>query len=1021
MNFRRPAIGLVLVALACAANAQQARKPYIIQLVDQPVLAYDGKVAGLKATRPAAGTRLNVNAGDVQKYVAYLNSKQSSVAATVPAAKVTYRYKLSLNGFAAWLTDDELAKLVTNPGVRAITADEAVPLDTSYTPKFLGISQGPNGVWTRMDANGRPIKGEDVIIGHMDGGVWPEDPSFSDKVDVNGKPVASHLPGTVVYGAPPAKWTGTCQPSTGASGISFTAADCNNKLIGARYFNATWKLAVSLGLVKSWSGDYVDSPRDADGHGTHTLSTAGGNESTDVSVSGSAFTISGIAPRARVAAYKVCYVPADANDVPQQGSCYNSDSVAAIDQAVADGVDVINFSIGGSRTSFRDAVQTAFANASINGVFVSASAGNSGPGNTVAHVSPWLMTVGNSTHDRYTEATVTLGNGTTAQGASFQTAGLPVAPLVWSRDAGFAAGQAAPGSNQALCYGAADGVAPLLDPAKVKGKVVICDRGGNVLVNKVANARAAGAVGVIIQNTTPANNSTPLIVAVLPTVHLPVSAFAAVTGHAGTPGATAAFSPSFLVAGVIAPVMANSSSRGPNQGDLNVLKPDITGPGTDIIAAYTNTSITPQQRLDIISGVLPNPGPGANMISGTSMSSPHVAGAAALLRQANPTWSPYAIKSALMTSALQNVKLANGNPDPSPWGYGAGHLNPNVALDTTVVYDQSIFDHINYYNGAINGRQLNLASLTHANVVGIGTLTRTLSNKGNAAVTYNASASLPGFTVTVSPSTLTIPAGGSATYTVTMTRTPAAPIEQWAFGNVTWSGAGLPTLRSPLTAKPSNIVAISDVTDTRSTGTKVYTVGFGYDGTLSTTGFGLQPATVVHDSVPLNQSVCFAFAVPAGAKTLRVQLFNVDTEGGSASDLDLRVLRGATTVGTSGGADSNELVSIPNPTAAANYQACVDGYAPVNGLAKFKLSYWVLGPTNPNTLKAFGPSKVTIGGVASIGISWNVPGGARYLGQVEYRQSAGGAMMGSTQVFIDASAPVPAPVMAPVYREKHVN
>jgi hypothetical protein len=161
--------------------------------------------------------------------------------------------------------------------------------------------------------------------------------------------------------------------------------------------------------------------------------------------------------------------------------------------------------------------------------------------------------------------------------------------------------------------------------------------------------------------------------------------------------------------------------------------------------------------------------------------------------------------------------------------------------------------------------------------------------------------------------------------------------------------------------------------------------------------------------------------VPAGAKQLRVQLFNADTEGGSASDLDLRVLRGATLVGSSGGGDSDELVSIANPTAAANYQACVDGYAPVNGLAQFKLSYWVLGPTNPNTLKAFGPSKVTIAGVASIGINWNVPAGARYLGQVEYRQTAGGAMMGSTQVFIDNATPVPAPAMAPVFREKHAN
>ena len=165
-----------------------------------------------------------------------------------------------------------------------------------------------------------------------------------------------------------------------------------------------------------------------DGHGTHTLSTSGGNENSPATVGGSNFAISGIAPRARVAAYKVCYVDADASDTPGNGSCFTSDSVAAIDQAVADGVDVINFSISGSRTSFNDAVETAFKNAALAGVFVAASAGNSNvfPGNasTVAHISPWLTTVGNSTHDRFTVATVTLGSGATASGPSFQTSGL---------------------------------------------------------------------------------------------------------------------------------------------------------------------------------------------------------------------------------------------------------------------------------------------------------------------------------------------------------------------------------------------------------------------------------------------------------------------------------------------------------------------------------------------------------------------------------------------------------------------
>lgn len=1017
------ALGLTLAVLAASVSAQTAaRKSYIVQLVDAPVATYNGGVSGYAATRAAPGTRLNVSANTVQAYTAYLSQKQSSVIAKINPAMVTYRYSTLINGFAAHLTDGELMKLVSDPGVKSVTADEPVPMDTSFTPTFLGLN-APGGSWSRTDANGRAIKGEDVIIGHLDGGVWPENPSFSDKVDANGKPVASHLPGTVVYDPLPAgRWAGGCQ-----AGAGFDAGKCNNKLIGAKFFNTSLKTAIANGTSVLWIGDYLDSPRDADGHGTHTLSTAGGNENVTAMIEGSPFIISGVAPRARVAAYKVCYVPQNAAGVPQQGSCFNGDSVAAAEAAVRDGVDVINFSVGGSRTTFNDAVSIAFANASFAGVFVATSAGNSNvvPANatTVAHVGPWTMTVGNSTHGRNTEATVTLGGGGTAQGASFQTQGVPSAPLIWSRDAGFGATVGA-GTNQAMCVGPADGQPAAMDPSKVTGKIVVCDRGANVLVNKVINAKAAGAVGVIILNrpaegAVPASaNTTPLIVAVLPTVHLAATHFTAVTTEARlATGGAAAIGGSFAVPGVPAPVMADTSSRGPNQADPNLLKPDITGPGTDIIAAYTNTSITPAQRLEIIAGTLV-PGPGANMISGTSMSSPHVAGAAALLKQANPTWSPYAIKSALMTSAQQNVKLANGAVDANRWGFGSGHLSPNDALDTKVVFDQTIGDHINYFKRVINGRQLNIASMTHANVVGIGTLTRKLTNKGNAAVTYNASANLPGFTVTVSPASLTIPAGGSASFTVTMTRT-TAPIEAWAFGDVTWTGAGLPSVRSPLSAKPSSFVGLSTVSDTRAVGTKIFTVGFGYTGSLFITPIGLVPATTFASTIATNQRQCFPVTVPSGTKVLRAQLFNVDTEGGSASDLDLVVRRGSATVGSSGGGDSNELVSLNNPT-PTGYEVCVDGFAPVNGSAAYRVSVWTVGATGPGTLKAFGPSSVVTGGTASIGMSWNVAAGKRYLGLVEFSSTLGGTPIGSTQAFIEANPGVAGTAFAPVLRGKPV-
>jgi hypothetical protein len=445
--------------------------------------------------------------------------------------------------------------------------------------------------------------------------------------------------------------------------------------------------------------------------------------------------------------------------------------------------------------------------------------------------------------------------------------------------------------------------------------------------------------------------------------------------------------------------MASTSSRGPNRADPDVLKPDITAPGTDIIAAFANQSITPEQRLQIIAGTL-IPEPAADMISGTSMSSPHVAGAAALLIQANPTWSPFAIKSALMTSASQSVKLANGTPDPDRWGFGAGHLNPNGAVATKLVYDSDYYEYINYYNGAISGRALNLPSLTHSSVVGVGSLTRKLTNRGTAPATYTVSATLPGFNVTVSPSTLTLAAGQTKPYTATLIRN-GAPIGAFVFGELVWSD-GVTSVRSPLTAKAESLVALSLVTDTRNVGTKAFTVGTGYDGGFKSTPTGLVPATRNAGTVAVGDESCFAFAVPAGAKMLRVQLFNSETTGGAASDLDVTLYRAGVAVGSSAGGTSDELISLNNPVAATNYEACVEGYAPVNGSADFTLNTWVVGPTVvPSTLRAAGPSKVYTGGTASVAISWNVPANARYLGVVEYANPAVAGVMGRTTVFID--------------------
>jgi hypothetical protein len=353
--------------------------------------------------------------------------------------------------------------------------------------------------------NGLPVKGEDVIIGVVDGGVWPEHVSYADRVN-NGVP---SFTGTQVYGPPPAGWAGACM-----TGEGFTTAHCNNKLIGARFFNAGFIAGRPLTGTNSKHFSEFYSPRDSGGrvsdshggHGTHTSSTAGGNSGAPVTVAGIAMgPASGMAPRARIATYKVCYTfvnPAATDGTGSQNTCFTSDSVAAIDRAVADGVHVINYSISGSQTSVNDPVEQAFLRAANAGVFVATSAGNSGPGNAVAHVSPWLTTVAASTHDRFLQGSVTLGDGQAYSGASVSPNDLAQAANMDLALRTPACQEPTLDQRERLCFsrphrGAGPGQGGT-------GKVVVCDqRGTNARVDKSLAVKNAGGVGMVLADNGP--------------------------------------------------------------------------------------------------------------------------------------------------------------------------------------------------------------------------------------------------------------------------------------------------------------------------------------------------------------------------------------------------------------------------------------------------------------------------------------------------------------------------------------
>ncbi len=370
-------------------GSARASRTYIVRLAEPAAAGYDGSIGGLRATRPAKGSKLDSRHPDVVTYRAHLAARQDAVMRSAGVAKALRNYGYAFNGFAAQMSDEQAAKLAGTRGVLSVSKDELRHADTSSTPNFIGLT-GRDGFWDEQNA-----KGEDIIIGVIDSGIWPEHPSFSDRKKRHGHGHShhdqrGHDESDYAYKRIRG-WHGICQ-----AGEQFTADDCNRKLIGARYYNSGF--GGDAGIKELFPYEF-NSPRDYDGHGTHTSSTAGGNEDIRATGDAAAFPgkISGIAPRARIAMYKALWHD---SSVPTS-SGFNSDLVAAIDDAVADGVDVINYSVSGTRTNFADPVEIAFLFAADAGVFVAASAGNSGPTvATVAHPSPWVTTVAAGTHNR---------------------------------------------------------------------------------------------------------------------------------------------------------------------------------------------------------------------------------------------------------------------------------------------------------------------------------------------------------------------------------------------------------------------------------------------------------------------------------------------------------------------------------------------------------------------------------------------------------------------------------------------
>lgn len=650
--------------------------------------------------------------------------KSAPLTSTQP--KLVYTYHHAFHGFTAVVSEQELEALKNSPGFLSAYPDDIVTPDTTHSYKFLSLNTA-TGLWPASNY------GKDVIIGVVDTGIWPESRSFRDD-------------GMAEI---PARWKGICQV-----GEEFNSSLCNKKLIGAQYFNEGVR-AANPGVVIT-----LNSARDNSGHGTHVASTAAGNYVDDVSFFGYApGTARGVAPRACVAAYKVLW---------NEGS-YESDALAGIDQAVADGVDILSISLSYRRRDlYENPIAIAGFGAREKGVLVSVSAGNRGPSfATLLEGIPWAFVVASGTVDRWFSGTLTLGNGQTITGWTMFPARATVRnfPLVY---------------NETL---SACNSSELLAEAPDQS-IVICNITDEstsffLLMNDLSRSNVRAAI-IISQDTSILRSTSfpyPGVV-ITPSEARQVIKYAS---SSATPTASIDFQQT--VTGMeprVAPALSGSSSRGPGRSYPGILKPDITAPGVLILAAYNPYTSTASISNNIFLAS------DYTLLSGTSMACPHISGIAALIKAAHPNWSPAAIQSAMMTTA--NPFDSTGKPIKdmgfdyevaTPLGIGSGQVDPNRALDPGLIYNATVQDYVNLvcsmgftpeqtqtivtssYNCSNPSTDLNYPSFialyeVQANRSKITQkFKRTVTNVGNGAATYKVKVEKPnGTTITVSPQTL---------------------------------------------------------------------------------------------------------------------------------------------------------------------------------------------------------------------------------------------------------------------------
>ncbi|KGJ89200.1 S8 family serine peptidase [Colwellia psychrerythraea] len=988
-------------------SSKQKTTGYIVQLKGNTAIAQAQDIGELLPSNQLVantGNRYNAYTPAMKAYTQALESKQNKVASSIDSLEILHSFKHTYNGFSAKLNAKQKTQLESHPDVIGVWEDRLEIINTSNTPEFLGLT-GPGGQHTMN------IKGEGVIIGIIDTGVWPENDSFADDGSYTDPADLG--------------WQGACDTGTDED------FSCNNKLIGARYFDASFS---SQYEVQYALGEF-DSPRDADGHGSHTASTAGGNEGVSAMLSGAnAGTVSGMAPRARIAAYKACWNSDYKNpEGGDEAGCFYGDTMAAIDAAVTDGVDVINYSIGGDRADLTIPSTAAMLNASAAGVFVAVSAGNSGPDKeTVGTPAPWVTSVAAST---YNGTSIVIGKALDITSGALAGTSLMSVPAGFSPATVGLTGELALAEPVEACNDA-----PLTNADELVGKIALIARGSCAFTEKFLNAQNAGAIGALVYTydgtspfsmggSDPAVTITGSMISFADGQALTASVLAESTSVIFTD--TAASGEAVEVGNTI----ASFSSRGPNLNTYDIIKPDITAPGVKILAATTSAPMFGTQ------------GETFKYLQGTSMSSPHIAGMAALFKESNSSWSPAQIKSAMMTTARQNLTKEDGSTQADPYDFGSGHIAPVSALDPGLLFDTNLADYLAFLCGqdkesfvegydtscaeltsngfSTDASQLNLPSIAIAELLEPETIFRTVSNATNAASTYTASIEVPaGIEVSVQTfdvngdetpeATLEIDADGKASFALTFTKTEAADVDTWNFGAITWTDTAGHSVRLPLAIKaiPTVKIVVPElISGDLNRGRFRFPVKMLYSGTTSIKHAGLVAPFGTAGNVEADPAQEFEFLgagtnyhifhIPEGTQVARFSLSDaLVTEDGA--DLDLYVYRcdkwSCAQVANSLTSGSNENVILTNPEPRADvnvgdvYVTMIHGYSTGDAPATdYTMVGWIADQAESSTRVM--SSRRAINGRFNYTtiMTRGLPTGSTYMGAVTYFNADGEA------------------------------